>query len=435
MKEASAADEVASENIVEAVSEEADAVEAYAEAVKDESEAADAVVEAVKAESIAAEAVIEATEQVTDLVEKEAKEEQIQEAVSDLKEAVEEQAKSETVVAEAIATEEKAVEAVETTSEEEKTAAKKLEKAVEEKDNTVKELENAVIKEELAEEEVKETVEAVTDKKSESIPELDHESPFKGGEIVAHGVYGEGEVIRSTKAGNHWSVEVNFDEGKRRILGTFLTRKKGGVKSTAPSEDDFKRPESKTIEENSPVESKSKNIKEEKSEEKKEVITSVVAEAVKTDYGAYTPGTKIKHDIFGIGVVKDSQPKGENYKLELKFEDGSQRNLLSTFVNIVDGENETEEVVAEPAETEEVIAEAVVAEPAETEEVIAEAVVAEPAETEEVIAEAIVAEPVIADIEVVDTDAQYRRPEKKEEPVIDLSKPEVQDAEMVDDDE
>ena len=54
---------------------------------------------------------------------------------------------------------------------------------------------------------------------------------------------------------------------------------------------------------------------------------------------------------------------------------------------------------------------------------------------EAVVAEAVVAEPVIADIEVVDTDAQYRRPEKKEEPVIDLSKPEVQDAEMVDDDE
>ena len=239
----------------------------------------------------------------------------------------------------------------------------------------------------------------MTDKKSEIIPELDQESPFKGGEIVAHGVYGEGEVIRSTKAGNHWSVEVNFDEGKRRILGTFLTRKKGGVKSTVSSEDDFKRPESKTIEENSPVESKIKDIKEEKPEEKKEVITSVVAEAVKTDYGSYTPGTKIKHDIFGIGVVKDSQPKGENYKLELEFEDGSQRNLLSTFVNIVDEENETVEVavVAEPAETEEVVAEAVIAEPAEAEEVIAEAVVAEPAETEEVVAEAIVAEPVEAE--------------------------------------
>ena len=64
-----------------------------------------------------------------------------------------------------------------------------------------------------------------------------------------------------------------------------------------------------------------------------------------------------------------------------------------------------------------------------------DAVLAEPPEAEEVVAEAVIAEPVIADIEVVDTDAQYRRPEKKEEPVIDLSKPEVQDAEMVDDDE
>ena len=74
------------------------------------------------------------------------------------------------------------------------------------------------------------------------------------------------------------------------------------------------------------------------------------------------------------------------------------RNLLSTFVDIFD-----ETVVAETAEE------------------VTEAVVAEPVEAE------------AAEAAVLDTDIVYKRPEKKKEPVIDLSKPEVQDAEMVDD--
>ena len=92
---------------------------------------------------------------------------------------------------------------------------------------------------------------------------------------MTHGVYGEGEVIQSTKAGNHWSVEVNFDEGKRRILGTFLTRKGGGEKTPAISEADFKRPEIKNVEENTPTEPESKDTEEEKSEEKEGKITSI----------------------------------------------------------------------------------------------------------------------------------------------------------------
>ena len=257
---------------------------------------------------------------------------------------------------------------------------------------------------------------------------------------MTHGVYGDGEVIQSTKAGNHWSVEVNFNEGKRRILGTFLTRKGGKQKDPVLSEADFKRPDDKNIEEEPSSEPENNDTKEEEPEEKEEVIASVVAEAVQTDYGVYSPGTKIKHDIFGIGIIKDSQPKGDNYKLELEFEDGNNRNLLSTFVNLIDDEKNVEEavaeaVVAEPVKAEEAVAEAVVAEPVEAEEAVAEAVVAEPVEAEEAVAEAVVAEPVIADVEVVDTDVLYRRPKKKEEPVIDLSKPEVQDAEMVDDDD
>ena len=88
------------------------------------------------------------------------------------------------------------------------------------------------------------------------------------------------------------------------------------------------------------------------------------------------------------------------------------RSLLSTFVDIFD-----ETVVAEAAEE---VAEAIVAEPVE-------------AEATEEAAEAVVAETVETETAVLDTDIVYKRPEKKKEPVIDLSKPEVQDAEMVDD--
>ena len=81
--------------------------------------------------------------------------------------------------------------------------------------------------------------------------------------------------------------------------------------------------------------------------------------------------------------MKSSRPKGENYRLEIDFEDGASKTLLSTFVEI---HNEEETVEAEA---------------------------------------------------VLDTDVVYRRPEDKEdtETVIDLSKPEVQDAEIVDEED
>ena len=53
-----------------------------------------------------------------------------------------------------------------------------------------------------------------------------------------------------------------------------------------------------------------------------------------------------------------------------------------------------------------------------------EAVVAEP-----VVEEAVVAEPVL------ENNDMFKRPSKKVEDVIDLSKPEIQDAEMVDDED
>ena len=91
-----------------------------------------------------------------------------------------------------------------------------------------------------------------------------------------------------------------------------------------------------------------------------------------------------------------------------------------------------QEIIEETVvEADAILAETVVEETVETEEIIEEPVAVE---TETVVeelvveAEAIVAEPV----EEPKTDDLYKKPKKKKETVIDLSKPEVQDAEMVD---
>ncbi len=47
---------------------------------------------------------------------------------------------------------------------------------------------------------------------------------------------------------------------------------------------------------------------------------------------------------------------------------------------------------------------------------------------------AVVEEPVVEEA-VVSNDDMFKRPNKQEETVIDLSKPEIQDAEMVDDED
>ena len=54
------------------------------------------------------------------------------------------------------------------------------------------------------------------------------------------------------------------------------------------------------------------------------------------------------------------------------------------------------------------------------------------------IAPAVVAEPIVEAVEaepVVENNDMFKRPTKKVEDVIDLSKPEIQDAEMVDDED
>ncbi len=112
-------------------------------------------------------------------------------------------------------------------------------------------------------------------------------------------------------------------------------------------------------------------------ETKEEEITAVVADAVEVDHGEYEPGTKVKHEIFGIGEVKESTPKGENYRLMIKFEDETYKTLLSTFVEIVKNNSIDDD--------------------------------------ESVEAETVVAEPVVAEVDIVDTNSVYSRPKEEKE--------------------
>ena len=97
-----------------------------------------------------------------------------------------------------------------------------------------------------------------------------------------------------------------------------------------------------------------------------------MADTVEVDHGEYEPGTKVKHEIFGIGEVKESTPKGENYRLMIKFEDETYKTLLSTFVEIVKNNSIDND-------------------------------------------EAVEAEPVVAEVDIVDTNSVYSRPKEEKE--------------------
>ena len=369
------------ETVIEALDTETEAVEAYAEAVKEEIQAAEAVVEAVEAKNIATEAVIESAEQVNELVENKAEEDKIKEVVTELKENIEKQEETEEILVEALTNEDKAAEDVGSTSTEEEKASKDLEKAIEADEKASEDLEEAVTKEEKAEEEVQEAVESSKSIRTLEDSNSNENEPFIEGDLVTHGVYGEGTVLQLNKAGKHWSIEVNFKEGKRRILGTFLTLNETLPEIQEPVEQSFKRPEDFITTEAKQIEDKEKNKE----------VAEVVADVVEVDHGDYLPGAKVLHDIFGTGKIKNSEPKGEAYRLNLEFEDGTERTLLSTFVKLMNDESsETKAVEAEPV----------------------------PIEPET----------------VLDTDIIYQRPKDKEA-ILDLSKPEVQDAEMIDDED
>ena len=133
-----------------------------------------------------------------------------------------------------------------------------------------------------------------------------------------------------TEIGKHWSIKVDFEKEQRTILGTFLTLKDVSEdvleKIEEPQEDAeaYQRPseEETETEEDEPEDSGEESEAEEKAveEPETEVLATVMAEAVveePVDHGDYEPGTKVSHAIFGVGEVKDSKPKGENYRLDI----------------------------------------------------------------------------------------------------------------------
>ena len=139
----------------------------------------------------------------------EAKEGEIKEAETELKENMEKQLEAEETLAEAIKNEDIAAEEVETTSSKEEQASDNLEKAIEADEKASDDLEDAITREEKAEEEVQEVVE--TSKTISVHEETPNDSkPFFEGDKVTHGVYGNGTVLQLNKAGKHWSVEVDF---------------------------------------------------------------------------------------------------------------------------------------------------------------------------------------------------------------------------------
>ena len=396
VEEAIEKEEEAKTKVDEAKENKDEASREYSEAVKDEEKAADNVSEAATVQSEAVEAIVEASDKVSELVDSGADQKDIKEAMNELEKTVENKDKAELTLTEAISEEEKAADNLATKSDEKENSEEILENETEELKEASDKLDEAINQKAESEKELSEASSIDTNETDDSV------EPFSTGEYVSHGVYGTGKVVGVTKAGKHWSVEVKFEEEQRRILGTFLTKEK--KPELQESEYNFKPPVEKSNDE----------------EQDDEVKT------YEEHSGKYKPGTEVIHEIFGKGFVRESEPKGENYKLIINFEDGSEKTLLSTFIklknedSIDEGKNEVSDslVNAEAVEAEPVV-EAVEAEP------VVEAVEAEP------VVEAVEAEPVVE--ENVNNNDAFKRPTKKTETVIDLSKPEIQDAEMIDD--
>ncbi|HJM16714.1 MAG TPA: hypothetical protein QF851_04595 [Flavobacteriales bacterium] len=85
-------------------------------------------------------------------------------------------------------------------------------------------------------------------------------------------------------------------------------------------------------------EEKCQQITELKQEKPLEMRVEIEPETV------FVPGVTIVHEEYGKGEIIESEPKDENYKLIINFEDGSEKTLLSTFIKLVDvKENDAEE--------------------------------------------------------------------------------------------
>ena len=141
----------------------------------------------------------------------------------------------------------------------------------------------------------------------------------------------------------------------------------------------------------------------------------------------FPPGCRVSHAFFGSGTVRESRSKDEHWRLEVEFEDGSQRPLLSSFVKLLDEVGEVVEampdapqvVEAEPAP------EAADTEPERVEEPAVESVTAEPEPVEAVVEAAELLESEPAEVQSAAVEAEPVAP-------LDLADPAVFEAEMID---
>ncbi len=173
---------------------------------------------------------------------------EVKDALNDLEETVQKKEEAEVKLSEAVEDEEQAAETLEEKVDEKDSAEEKLENEIEELKEASETLDSAIVQKDESEKELAQTLDTNT-------KDADEDSePFENGDYVTHGVYGDGEVLGTTKAGKHWSIEVNFDEGKRRILGTFLTKTvkpKQDVNITEPPVEKLEKEEVKTYDEHS----------------------------------------------------------------------------------------------------------------------------------------------------------------------------------------
>mgnify|MGYP001444447490 CR=1 FL=1 len=322
--------------------------------------------------------------------------------------------------------------------------------------------------------------EALLEPEPEVLPYALSDAPFARGEVVKHAVYGSGTVRESVMTGQQWSVRVDFSSGERSILSHFL---EGSVEETYNS-DEYGAPEAdpevvdvepEVVEAEPEVVEVEPEVVEAEPEavevepevveaepEAVEVEPEVVEaepEAVEADSISETApenpfplGCRVSHAFFGSGTVRESHPKEENWRLEVEFEDGSQRPLLSSFVKLLDEGVEVvpdapQVVEADPIpEPEAIEAEPVISEPEATEELEEEptidvepavieleraeepefgSMISEPGPTEAVVevAKPIESEPVEVQPAVVE--AEPTAP-------LDLAEPALFEAEMID---
>jgi hypothetical protein len=304
------------------------------------------------------------------------------------------------------------------------------------------------------------------------------DAPFARGEVVKHAVYGSGTVRESVLTGQQWSVRVDFSSGERSILSHFL---EGSVEE-AYNSDEYSAPEvsartnevlvaAEAVEaepEAVEVEPEAVEVEPEAVEVEPEAVEAE-PEAVEAELDSdgkaeadsvseialenpFPLGCRISHAFFGSGTVRESHPKDEHWRLEVEFEDGSQRPLLSSFVKLLDEGDEVmpdapQVVEADPVpESEAIETEPVISEPEATEEleeeptIDVEPAVIESERAEEPEVESMISEPgpievVVEVAEPIESEPVEVQPAVVEaEPAapLDLAEPAVFEAEMID---